>query len=245
MPIALIIFVTLFVITVTHKELINKKWAKNLRIFLVYDLAAFCIIYPISDYSHFAIGSICIILTMIYLGYEAIEYFDKSKDMNKTVFELKKFSKVIAILLLLGYMVISAFRTMNYVIDIKKQTYLNHFKYIETAESLSDKIKQVDKYVLEKREEGKEVYMLNSMAAVYMIPIDEYHKNYDMFNLGNFGGKGEEGIIDDLKSKDNLILLVLKDEYYQNWQMPQNVIYYVQNNCKRTGSITIFDIYEK
>ena len=30
------------------------------------------------------------------------------------------------------------------------------------------------------------------MAAVINIPINKYYKDYDMFNIGNFGVKGEE-----------------------------------------------------
>ena len=36
------------------------------------------------------------------------------------------------------------------------------------------------------------IHILDATAALYMIPIDRYNKNYDMFNIGNLGFKGEE-----------------------------------------------------
>ena len=72
MPLALVTFITISIFTLTQNSIIDKRWSKNIRIFMVYDLAAFCIIYPISDKNHFAIGTICIILTIVYLFYEVV-----------------------------------------------------------------------------------------------------------------------------------------------------------------------------
>lgn len=192
MPLSLVTFITISIFTLTQKNIRDKTWSKNLRIFLVYDLAAFCIIYPISDKNHFAIGTICIILTIVYLLYEAITYFLKVKNKDKLKFILKTFVEAVSVLSFLGYMGISLLFMTNYIIKIKDQEYLNHFKYITTNEGLKNRIDVVDKYILGKKSEGKTVYMLDSMAAVYMIPTSEYNKDYDMFNVGNFGAKGEK-----------------------------------------------------
>jgi len=192
MPLALITFITISVYTLTQKSIRDKTWSKNLRIFLVYDLAAFCIIYPISDKNHFAIGTICIILTIVYLFYEVITYFLKIKNKDKLRFILKTFVQAVSVLSFIGYMGISILFMTNYFMKINNQEYLNHFKYITTNEALKNRIDIVDKYMLDKKEEGKTVYMLDPMAAVYVIPTNEYHKDYDMFNVGNFGTKGEK-----------------------------------------------------
>lgn len=59
------------------------------------------------------------------------------------------------------------------------------------------------------------------------------------------GQRERSGIIEDLEAKDNAILLVLKDGYAQNWQMPKLVINHVKKNFKKVDSIEIFDIYTK
>lgn len=53
------------------------------------------------------------------------------------------------------------------------------------------------------------------------------------------------GIIEDLESKDNLLLLVLKDKYSENWQTPTGVISYVRENYKHIEEIAIWDVYQK
>lgn len=83
------------------------------------------------------------------------------------------------------------------------------------------------------------------LSAMYSISLDKYYKDYDMFNLGNFGSKGTQGIIEDLSKKDNLIILLKKEKYKKNWQYPEEVAKYVRQNFNRIGEINIYDIYEK
>ena len=60
--------------------------------------------------------------------------------------------------------------------------------------------------------EQKRVYMLDASAAIYMIPIDKYNKNYDMFLKGKLGAKGEEGQIEKLKKEKGVIVLITNDK---------------------------------
>lgn len=39
------------------------------------------------------------------------------------------------------------------------------------------------------------MYILDYSVAIYMIPVDIYNKNYDMFNKGNFGQNGEKRLL--------------------------------------------------
>ena len=40
---------------------------------------------------------------------------------------------------------------------------------------------------IEQEKENKKVYILDAEAAIYMIPINNYNKDYDMFLKGNIG----------------------------------------------------------
>ena len=51
------------------------------------------------------------------------------------------------------------------------------------------------------------------------------------------------GIIQDLETKDNTLLLILQDEYSKNWQLPTGVIQYVKEDYKKVDRIEIFDVY--
>ena len=146
---------------------------------------------------------------------------------------------------MLAFIAKSTITLTKYIQDIENQTYLNYFKYIPTDEYLQKRINNVDKYILAQKEEGKETYILDTMAAAFIIPTGEYHKNYDMFNLGNFGSRGEPGIIEDLKNEENIIVLVINDNQRKNWQLPTKVVEYVKDEFTKIGSIDVFDIYEK
>ena len=120
-------------------------------------------------------------------------------------------------------------------------TKLNHFKYLPKSNLEVENVITVDKYI---ESQEKKVYILDPQAALYMIPIDRYNKNYDMFLKGNLGSGGEELQIENLRKQDNKIVLILNSKYKKNWQTPIKVIEYVEKEMKKTGEIGIFDIYE-
>ena len=122
---------------------------------------------------------------------------------------------------------------------------IKNFKWIPIGENFYNTIKGLDNFIIEEENNGKTVYILDSTAAMYFIPLDKYNKNYDMFNLGNFGENGNQGIIDDIASKDNLVLLIRNSNYAKNWQHPFEITDYVIKNYKKIGNVGIFDVYEK
>ena len=118
---------------------------------------------------------------------------------------------------------------------------LNCYKYIIHSKDQEELTRKVSEYVLYST---KSVKIIDATAAVYMIPINRYNKDYDMLLKGNLGKNGEERIIKDIVNSKDTQYLVLKDSYSKNWQTPYNVIDYVKNNKTKIGEIEIFDIYE-
>ena len=93
--------------------------------------------------------------------------------------------------------------------------------------------------------ENNNVYILDSEAAIYMISLDKYNKDFDMFNKGNLGSKSEKGIIEEINNfSSGTKLLIKNNKYSKNWQTPMEVIKYIENNFSKIGEISIFDIYE-
>lgn len=63
---------------------------------------------------------------------------------------------------------------------------MKNFKYITTGE---ESVIKIDSYILDKEVKGKKVYILDATAPFYMIPLDKYNKDFDMFMKGNFGAR--------------------------------------------------------
>ena len=72
----------------------------------------------------------------------------------------------------------------RYYIKAGQYTNLKNFRYIVANE---ENVIEIDEYIKQKEAEGEKVYILDARAALYMIPLDKYNKDFDMFMKGNFG----------------------------------------------------------
>ena len=225
------IYLVTNLIYVLASRIKDKELDANNIIILAYSWASISVIFPISDEIHFLVGCIPSIIGMVYILSKKIFYDNKRWILIETA------SQVLTI-----YIVVIAILNSVKMVSVLKQTdkEIKHFMLIPNTSYST--ILEVDDYI---KKQNKDVYILDSSAVLYKIPIDQYNKNYDMFNKGNLGLKGEDGIIQDLKNKKDIQILILQDNYRRNWQTPLIVIDYVKNDLSKIGSIGIFDIYEK
>ena len=139
---------------------------------------------------------------------------------------------------LLAYVIINS---GTYLVNKHNYSDLAHYQYIIVDEKLEENIEKVDTFILTSKDDVK---ILDASAALYMIPIDKYNKNYDLLLKGNLGEDGEEKIIAEIESSKDVKYLILQDKYHKNWQTPLQVINNVKENKNKTGTIGDFDIYE-
>ena len=164
-----------------------------------------------------------------------------NKIIKIKLFILELLKAFIALSLII-YLITSIILLNNYFNDNLKKHSFNHYQYIPINSQLVEKINLIDNYILS---EQNPVYILDAEAAIYMISLDKYSKNFDMFLKGNIGSKGEEGIIEEIGHfNSGTKILIKKDESKMNWQTPMTVIHFIQNNFNKIGEISIFDIYE-
>ena len=209
-----------------------------LTILVSYSISTIIVIYPISDEIHFLIGGTIAIILVIYMTKLLVnKYFNGIFNNEKML----KFTKTITNIIIIFVLLLSFYKIIGYL-RICNNYNTQNFKYIPVSENLIESIKEVDDYILRQEQE---VYILDARAGVYMIPINRYNKNYDMFLIGNLGGKGSNGIIEDLQSKENAKLLLLSNEHNLNWQTPLDIIKYVKQNYNKIERIGSFDVYEK
>lgn len=216
----------------------RKQIHKLYKIIYIYSLIMLMGIFPIIDEVHFVVFSYVFIVYLFIITYKFLE-----NKINKLI---EKYSIQIDLLLVV-YVFLLFFMFKNtistYQNNIKAD--LKHFKNIPISIEMYNEIKNIDNYInTQKIQYGKKVYVLDSSAALYMIPLDIYNKDYDMFNKGNFGKNGETRIIQNIKEESECQYLLLKNNYLVNEQTPTNIIEYVKNNKIKVGEISVYDIYE-
>lgn len=223
-------FIIMLIYSIKNKD-------KNIFIILALSISSFSLVFPISDSIHFFISIIPSIIGNVYLINKLLKRIYSEKFLPIKIF-IMFFSKIIMI-----YVLIFGISIMNK--NTSQEKYygnLKHFEGIPISESYENEIKMIDEYI---KNNEKKVYILNFDAAMYMIPIDKYNKNYDMLMKGNFGIRGEEGLIEDIKNESNAIYLVLNKEFEKNWQHPNKVTDYVEKNLRNIGNVGNFEIYIK
>lgn len=233
----LVPFVILYMYLKTVVKTQKTKEDNNIFILFCYSVGCFIVVFPISDVIHFLIGSMPAIISFVYIIYIRLIKKERIKEF------VKKYIKAFFIIITIVLLTTSIVMTINYLSNYKTFSKSNHYKFIST--DLDKNILKMDSYIIKKRQEGKKVYILDASACLYMIPLDEYNKNYDMFLKGNLGSKGEAGQIENLQNEENIIVLIKNEKYLRNWQNPEQVRKYIIENWSKKGEINQFDIYEK
>lgn len=204
-------------------------------VLFTYGITQMVVVYPIADESHFCLA---IVPTVISIGYLINNLIEK-------MYESKKIEIIINNFLMSFITLCSIFFLINGIYIYKAQNInmeLNHFKLIPIEQQGIEQNKKMGEFI---KTNQKDVYILDAVAALYMVPIDRYNKDFDMFNIGNLGSKGEDGQIEKIKKMDNSIFLIRNNNYSRNWQNPEKVRKFIIKNLTKTGEIGIFDIYER
>ena len=231
-PVTLVILFVVNIVNIKQKKI--KSNASYLILF-VYAVAEFTVLYPIADKVHFVIATFPSILITLYYICKKIQ---EIKNIKVSIF-IEHFMNIITISFV-GILILQAINDIYLYTQMDKSV-LNHFSNIPISSTLQDRIIEVDEYI---KDEERDVYILDSEAAVYMIPLDKYNKDFDMFLKGNLGSASEEGQIEKIKNMKNAVILIKNDKMALNWQTPTKVIEYVKTNLKKIGTVSFFDVYE-
>lgn len=223
-------------------ECILKKDKKYINL-LCYGLASFIIIFPISDDVHFLIGSMPALIGIICVASELIGKLANKKINEEIIKILSRLLRIITCTIIIAIIMLKGWELINICNENLKFNQLEHFKYIPISKNLENIINNVSEYVLKNEKLGRQTYILEGEACIYMIPINKYNKDYDMFLKGNLGKAGEEGQIEKIKKLENANILIFHNPEARNWQTPTKVLNYVETNLTKVGSISNFDIY--
>ncbi len=201
-----------------RKPLERRSWL----LLLSYSISAGAVVYPIMDYTHFQVALVPFFVT----GAKLLAGICKDVSRREGVVA----ALVLAVLAIAVPFL--CFRKENL-----QWSKLEHFRGIRVNAEVEERVRTVADYIGE-----EESYIIDASAALYHIPMGVYHKNYDMFNNGNFGMADPLDLVRQLGEREGLIL-VLKEEYALNWQTPAEAIQYIRDHYIRVDEVSCFDVY--
>ena len=233
------VFLIIVVISIIILE--KKHKLNELKILYISALSMLIIVYPIADNIHFLISIYISLILFLYLVYKLLILIYKKIKWNVKKYILISIETFL-ILVFFAEVSISVYRNINEYNKTPKNTSIKHLSNLIIDENLTNRINEIINF---ENSKNVNVYVLDAEAALYHIPQDKYYKNYDMFNKGNFGEKGESGIIEHIKKSENCIYLIRSTKFKTNWQHPSEVTKYIKENLNYQGDINIFNIYYK
>lgn len=187
-PIQIILMFGIIILSFIVKKIRQKEWINNIYVLFTYLVATIVVIMPITDKAHFGIGIICTLISFIYCIYLLFSKISKKdENLKKT---MKIFFEISSEVIFICVIFYSIYLFAIYMQSGEKRNDIKHFDNIIIEDYLYNEINNIDKYIIEKEKNGKTVYILDVAASIFMIPLDKYNKNYDMFNMGNFGEEG-------------------------------------------------------
>lgn len=227
-----------------QKIIIEEKVFINIKILLLYSIPLLAIQYPIADEIHFKLSNYIIIMIALFIIYTVIKRI--TEKLNNNIKKSVKISiEFFIISCSLVYLFLGIMNNTKLYFEANKNYELKYYKGLIVPEYIKELYNNIAMKEKEYENQGKSVNILDSNAVALHIPMDKYVKNYDMFNKGNFGKDGEEGIIKQIKEKNNQVYLVKKHQFQKNWQNPKLVTEYIENNLTKIDEVDIYDIYEK
>lgn len=248
MPFVLLAMAVLTIVLQNQKKKETKNNINNadnkILTILIYSLSTIIIMYPISDEIHFLIATTITFIGSAYILYLlGITIYNKINLQSKK--KIYKITSLMISIIAIAFIAVRGIENITEYIKQEKNETIEHYKNIQISEYLQERINEIDNFILEQEKENKKVYILDAEAAIYMITINNYNKDYDMFLKGNIGKDGQEGQIQKIKQKDtNEIILIRKRNLQSNWQTPTDVIDYVRENLEFTGEVSIYEVYK-
>lgn len=240
------IFLIINLIVIITRKILNKENEISERILtiFIYSFSIIILMYPITDEIHFLIASLISIINVIYIIglsgkkiYNKINYNQKYKTYQIT-------SLMFWMIFFTTILIVSVNNLYEYI-KLEKNQEIQHYKNIYIPEYLESRINQINEYIENEEKKGNKVYILDAEAAIYMIPINKYNKNYDMFLKGNLGKDGEEKIIEQIRNKkENEIILILNRNIPYNWQTPTNIINIIREELEQIEGVSIYEAYK-
>lgn len=227
----------LLIYTNSNDKFKKRKERKNINNIACFAYPLLGMTYPIFNISHIKFALSIQYVLLFYILYLLV----KGSKIEKN--KIKKYIIFILEIFIIGYYSISSITyTIKYFRKISNDEYNYNEPYFGTIfnDETKEKIKDITEYM---QSCDNEVVCISTDAGLYMIPLKQNNKEFDMLLLGNLGKDGEKGVIEKIKGfKGKKIILMNKEK--NSWQESDKVIEFVKNNFTKIGEIEDILIYQ-
>lgn len=220
------------------KVKLNEIEKQNLILLNCFSIPLVFIMFPIFNQAHYLIGIYASLILFVYIIKLMMDRID-----------LKIKPKITSYILLGGSILIIIISNVylyswNYIINSKEYTIDKKSPFYGgiISKELEKNIDNIVNYI---KNEKENVIVLSNKAALYMIPLKRSNGMMDLPFKGNLGKRGEEGLLEEIKSMQNTKILIEKDEKEMSYQESKLVRQYIMDNMERIGEIEEFYIYKK
>lgn len=220
----IIITICFVICFIRNKLRVSRNFGLSL---ILFSISGCAVAYPLCDRQHFPVALIPFILCFLCCDFKL---------------HIKWFFKFICIISSIFTIFISSVPILTYNdSSTYKRCSLTHFQNLPINIELEKNISSVNDYIIEKEKQGTRVYIADSVAATYMIPLDRYNKNFDLLLLGNLGTNSIDDLLNDKKGS---IILIRKDKSSLNYQFHVELYDHIKNNYLYLEDIHIFEAYK-
>lgn len=203
----------------------------------LYGLGASSVVYPRPDLSHLMFASCLALLGPAYWVSDKRRAYSRKSILSVSI-------GIATLWLIIPLTFASIFgkdgHTSAFVAAGSKRSSLNHFSQIPVPDDYEVAVNEVNsvfqKYVLQ----GKTIYFLDRLAALYYILNDGYGHYYMIPLLGNFGANGVATIIENI-NRDQSAMVILHQETHP--LESRELIQFVQESLTLTESVEGYDFY--
>lgn len=228
----------LLLISINSNDKFKKKEErKNINNIACFAYPLLGMTYPIFNILHVKFALSIQYVLLFYILYLLV----KGSKIEKN--KIKKYIIFILEIFIIGYYSISS---ITYIIKYFRIILNDEYNYNEPYfgtifnDETKEKIKDITGYI---QSCDNEVVCISTDAGLYMIPLKQNNKEFDMLLWGNLGKDGEKGVIEKLKGfKGKKIILMNKEK--NSWQESDKIIEFVKNNFTKIGEIEDILIYE-
>lgn len=235
MLVIIIISIITSIIVIKLKNIDNRVKVNNIKI-LPFVIMCILIAFPIFNAYHVYLSSILGVILLIY----NLDSLIVTELIDKKI--IKKIYIAIIIIITVYNAIFFALNNIKYYKNLN--TYINPYYGSMISNEQIENINNICDFIKENEQKGIDVKIISYTSNLYMNVLNKNNGILDLPFYGNLGKDGDQGIINIISSKNNIKILIQKDDdlFFQESEKVRN---YIKQNLKYEGEIEDFLIYSK